>query len=278
VKKQEHSGRLLRTLAAAAIPVAVWGAAENTLLLRVQEYRVPLAGLPRTAVIADLHKRRFGRHNCRLIQTVAAQHPELIVITGDLVSRTVSDLTETAHLMHALRQIAPVLAVTGNHEADLPPTLFLQFRQTAQDCGITLLENETVRIGAWQFAGLHLSPDYYRGGGMFGFKGKRICTANTLTRHLGKCSPHTVLLAHNPLSFPAYAEWGAALTLSGHVHGGAVRLPYVGGLLSPERTFFPRYDKGMFRIGTHRMIVSGGLGKLRLFNPPEILIIQSVCL
>ena len=62
---------------------------------------------------------------------------------------------------------------------------------------------------------------------------------------LGECKEHTVLLAHNPLFFSAYAEWGAALTLSGHIHGGVVRLPGIGGLLSPARRFMPRYAKSM---------------------------------
>ena len=95
----------------------------------------------------------------------------------------------------------------------------------------------------------------------------------TLTHLLGTCRENTVLLAHNPLWFRSYAKWGAALTLSGHVHGGAVRLPLIGGLLSPERAFFPPYDKGYYTDGRHDMIVSGGLGKLRLFNPPEICLI-----
>ena len=254
---------------------ATWAVLENTVLLRVQEYRVPLKGLPRTVVISDLHKRRFGKHNERLIRTVSAQKPALILITGDLISRTVTDLTETELLLRALQKIAPVLAATGNHESDLPPSIYAELRKTAARCGVTLLENQTVRIGDLHFAGLHLTPEYYRGGGLLGFSGKRDCTPQTLTALLGKCRPQTVLLAHNPLWFPAYAEWGAALTLSGHVHGGVIRLPFFGGLLSPERTFFPPYDKGMFRIGTHRMIVSGGLGKLRLGNPPEILVIRS---
>ena len=84
-----------------------------------------------------------------------------------------------------------------------------------------------------------------------------------------------MLLAHTPLFFEAYAAWGARLTLSGHIHGGIVRLPGVGGVLSPERKFLPRYDKGRFVRGDSEMIVSGGLGKLRFGNPPEICVIHS---
>ena len=118
----------------------------------------------------------------------------------------------------------------------------------------------------------------------------------------------TLLLAHNPAYFPAYADWGADLTLSGHVHGGLIRLPFVGGLLAPEVKLFPNYDAGVYTAegtGTRSrqgeegegepiqteangadaqaestaraMIVSRGLGNsgplLRVFNPPEVVVV-----
>ena len=138
-----------------------------------------------------------------------------------------------------------------------------------------LLLNRCVTFRGVRFAGLALPSAYFRGEGRHGYRTKRICTAETLRQYLGTCEENTVLLAHDPLCFPAYAEWGAGLTLSGHVHGGIVRIPGIGGLLSPERKFFPKYDKGKFRRGDSEMIVSGGLGKLRLFNPPEICLLTA---
>ncbi|MBQ8921898.1 MAG: metallophosphoesterase [Oscillospiraceae bacterium] len=263
------------TAAAGAAALGAWAAYENTAMLCVREYRVPIAGLPRLVQISDLHRRRFGEHQCRLLKAAAEQAPELIVITGDLISRTETDFTETARFLRNLCEIAPVLTVCGNHEVDLPPEAYAAYRRAVANSGAVPLDRKMRKIGGVTFAGLHLPPDYYRGGGMLGFTGKRTCTAETLRAQFGECPPGTVLLAHNPLWFPAYAEWGAALTLSGHVHGGAVRLPGIGGVLSPERTFFPRYDKGFFTIGDSAMIVSGGLGKLRLFNPPEICAISA---
>ena len=85
---------------------------------------------------------------------------------------------------------------------------------------------------------------------------------------------YNILLAHNPNYFPVYARWGADLTFSGHIHGGMIRLPLVGGLLSPETLLFPKYDGGSYQIDDKTMILSRGLGRgsmgLRLFNPPEI--------
>lgn len=263
----------LHAAAAGAGLLAGWALLENTAMLRVRRYSVRLPAFPRTAVIADLHKREFGKGNCRLAERVASLHPALILIAGDLISRTVRDFSGTESLVRRLTDIAPVLAIPGNHEADLPAQQYAEFRSCLERAGVTLLENSRVTVNGLAFAGLYLPREYYRGGGRFGYVGKQTCTADTLRELLGDCGENTVLLAHNPLFFPAYAQWGAALTVAGHIHGGAVRLPAVGGLLSPERRFFPKYDRGSFTDGTHRMIVSGGLGKLRLFNPPEILLL-----
>ena len=77
-----------------------------------------------------------------------------------------------------------------------------------------------------------------------------------------------------PLLLDSYAGWGADLVLCGHVHGGLVRLPFLGGVLSPERKFFPKYDKGLYEKDGTKMYVSGGIGKPRLCNPPEINLIH----
>ena len=85
---------------------------------------------------------------------------------------------------------------------------------------------------------------------------------------------YTILLAHNPNYFDVYADWGADLSLSGHIHGGMIRLPLIGGVLSPETLLFPKYDAGVFENGAAKMILSRGLGRgrmgIRLFNPPEV--------
>lgn len=266
---------LLRAAAAVCGSVLGWAAIENTALLRVSRYTADIPGLPRLVQISDLHKRRFGRNQKRLIRKVSALKPEIIVITGDLVSRTVTDFTGTEQLLRQLSAIAPVIAANGNHEGDLTPELYTAFCHAVRRGGAVLLENEAVVCKGIRFAGLFLPRPYFRGGGLLGFSGEKECTAETVTELLGPCAEQTVLLAHNPLFFPAYAEWGAALTLSGHIHGGIIRLPGIGGLLSPARSFMPHYDKGSFRIGDRQMIVSGGLGKLRLFNPPELCLITA---
>ena len=101
-----------------------------------------------------------------------------------------------------------------------------------------------------------------------------------LERILGKPDEeyYNILLAHNPVYFHAYAQWGADLTVSGHLHGGIIRIPGIGGVITPQARLFPRYDAGHFRWKGRDLVVSRGLGthtiNLRIFNPPELSVIR----
>jgi predicted MPP superfamily phosphohydrolase len=86
------------------------------------------------------------------------------------------------------------------------------------------------------------------------------------------------LLAHNPKYFKSYAAWGADLTLSGHIHGGIVQIPFLGGAVSPQVEFFPKYDAGLFHENDKAMILSRGLGthtiNVRINNTAELVSIK----
>ena len=90
--------------------------------------------------------------------------------------------------------------------------------------------------------------------------------------YLGVKQPdtYTILLAHNPLDFDVHAEWGADLSLGGHVHGGLIRLPVINGILSPERRLMPKYKEGVYKKGNSYLVANRGLGRFRIHNPPEI--------
>ena len=93
-----------------------------------------------------------------------------------------------------------------------------------------------------------------------------------------KQDAYTILLAHDPDYFPVYADWGADLTLSGHVHGGMIILPVLGGVVSPMVRLFPKYYRGIYEYENKKMILTGGLGghtlKFRVNNKPEICVIH----
>ena len=89
---------------------------------------------------------------------------------------------------------------------------------------------------------------------------------------------YNILIAHNPVYFSTYEEAGYDLVFSGHVHGGIIRLPIIGGVCSPQVKLFPKYDKGRFDINDSVMILGAGLGThtipIRFNNPPEIVVVK----
>ena len=89
---------------------------------------------------------------------------------------------------------------------------------------------------------------------------------------------YCVLLSHRPDMLDVYAGADVDLVLSGHMHGGQFRLPFVGGLYAPSQGFFPEYDAGHYSKGVTDMIVSRGLGNsafpFRINNRPEIVVVE----
>lgn len=256
------------------ILLAVYAAAENLYILTVR--REKLGSGIKIAHLSDLHRRRFGRGNSRLISRVRAEKPDLIIFSGDLVSRDITDLKCVEKTLGELCKIAPVYTIYGNHEqsisAEMKPGLEAMFARSEA----VMLKNQhtTVSIKGRELKIYGLLENYgvYKKNG--GYRGLDSITADDLEALLGSCPEGEVLLmAHNPFFGEAYAEWGADYTFSGHVHGGIVRLFGVA-MLSPERKFFPKNAKGVYTFGKMKLLVSAGLGKLRLFDPAEIVIYE----
>lgn len=236
--------------------------------------REDLGGDIKIAHISDLHKRKFGRENNRLTAKISAESPDIIMISGDIISRTETDFSVIGSTLGQLCKIAPVYMCVGNHEQSLPEKYREEFFGAVAKNGVILLRNSFAKVRIKErditVFGLEESYDTYKKNGSY--RDLEKIDVDKLNTLLGKCPEGEVmLLAHNPLFGEAYSEWGADHTFSGHVHGGAVRIFGVG-ILSPERKFFPRCSKGIYTYGKMKLLVSAGLGKLRLFDPPEIVI------
>ena len=175
-----------------------------------------------------------------------------------------------------LCKIAPVYMIFGNHEQSISSEKRPEFEAMLERSHVILLKNECSEIN---INGRHLKiygllEDYgvYKKNG--GYRDLDIIKTDDLENLLGTCPDGEVLLmAHNPFFAEAYAEWGAKYTFSGHVHGGAVRIFGIA-MLSPERKLFPKNSKGVYTCGKMKLLVSAGLGKLRLFDPPEIVVYE----
>lgn len=268
---------ILIVLAILIVGVGLIVLEQKRLVVRRQTLR--LSSLPdafdgfRLVQLSDLHKRVYPHGERRLLQKIQQCQPDIIVITGDLVSRFVTDFTERTALLKALRQIAPVYLTLGNHEWDMQPQQMAAYRAMVKQSGCVLLENETAvlqRNGmVCYLAGASLRIGIYHNE-TFQYRDLESYTAADLTADLGAKKGCTILLAHSPFPAESYFTWGADFTLSGHVHGGIVRLPVVGGLLSPERRFLPQYSKGIYEKDGRYLYVNCGIGKLRLGNPSEV--------
>ena len=256
---------------------ALYALMENTVMLRVRHEN--LGGDIKVAHISDLHKRSFGHNNSRICRKIEREAPDIILITGDLVSRDSKNFDIASKTLEQLCRIAPVYMILGNHEKSIHRDNISAFKEVIRKSGAILLKNDCVNLNIKgrkiKLYGLSEKYSTYKKNN--GYRDLDKLTAEDLEKNMGKCPDKKVgneqiwLMAHNPLFGEEYAEWGADYTFSGHVHGGVVRI--LGkGILSPERKFFPKYSKGVYTISKMKLLVSGGLGKLRLFNPPEFVI------
>ncbi len=246
--------------------------AENKLILRTR--REYFGNGIKIAHISDVHKRRFGKNNSRICRLIRRENPDIIFITGDLVSRTERDFSAAETMLENLCKTAPVYMIFGNHEQTLPKEMKREFYKIIKRTGVVLLKNNSSEIEIngrkLHIYGLAENHKIYKNGNSY--RNLDTITLDGINSLIGKCpDTETLLLAHNPFFAEVYSQWGAEYTFSGHVHGGAVRL-FGKGILSPERKLFPPYSKGVFEVGGMKLLVSGGLGKFRLFNPPEIVI------
>ena len=237
-------------------------------------------------LLADLHNHMYGPDNERLLAAIEAQKPDAILVAGDmLIAHTGQSFAPALHLLLKLREKGyPVFYGNGNHEyrmriyPEVYGSMYDDYMTPLRACGVILLENEKAvfeKDGQQvTIYGFELDRKYYKKLGQEKFRKEE------LTQALGtpEDSRYNILLAHNPVYFDDYAHWGADLTLSGHLHGGIIRIPGVGGVITPQARLFPRYDAGHFQKEGRDLIVTRGLGthtvNIRIFNPAELAVVH----
>lgn len=226
--------------------------------------------------LSDLHSKSFGNNNEMLIDMIDKESPNIIVMTGDMVTANEKDFTVFYSLVKELTKKYRVYYVYGNHEGELSLKLKSEITAFLKENGVIVLDNDYISIEKnnekINLYGLCYTQKYYS------YKGgkKHIITENYIKNKLGTIdkNKYNILLTHNPLFFDAYSGYGFDLILSGHVHGGLIRLPFIGGILSPERKFFPQYSAGVYEKGNSKLVVSRGLSRgtkgFRFFNRPDV--------
>lgn len=266
-------------------------------LIEVRTYSVNCRARGKVKIVglADLHGNVLGKDQERIVSRVQAQEPDIIVYLGDMIEKKKAEesIEPLVILTERLVQIAPVYYVDGNHEQGVRntnPDLYKSLNKQLADAGAVQLDNEMVQIAISEERTIlnlcGVSTHYYWGEKEYG-----------LTAELKKKDGINVLICHYPESmfwYEAFNDGGLDLALCGHTHGGLVRVPFKGGLISPEWGWWPPYDLGEYPIYTDTkfrkygggagsaylgtMIISGGLagehGVPRMNNPMEISVIE----
>lgn len=274
-KRPRRRGRGLLFLLALAVLAGLYVHWGNT-ALQTASFSPSCPDLPRGfdgcrfVVLGDLHSTWFGEENKTLLEAVRAQEPEYIFLVGDLLD-AFRDIPQgyAQETAAGLADIAPTYYVTGNHEWAVGNVPELKKALEAQ--GVTVLSNEFVTLERNGDTAVLAGIDDPNG---YADQKSPEALAEEVRAAYGE-DAFWMLLAHRNNYFPEqYSLLGADLVISGHGHGGVIRLPFTDGLLSTDRTFFPSYTAGLYEKNGSMLFVTRGLGNsgptFRLFNRPEV--------
>ncbi|KHD37085.1 phosphohydrolase [Clostridium acetobutylicum] len=259
-------------------------------IFQVVNYKLSSKKLPKEfdgfkiVQLADLHSKEFGEKNSNLIKRIKIINPNVIMVTGDMINDD-ENYDVCINLLKKLSLEYKVYFTVGNHEQNLQlinPHKYNNMMADLMKIKVDVIENGKREIlyknKKINLYGSIMQLRYYRN--MMKKESKNIeFRLEDLEESVGKSdeNAYNILMIHNPIFFNVYDLWKADLVLCGHMHGGMIKLPLIGGVFSPEHTFFPKYCSGRFQHNNTNMIVSRGLGRggfgFRLFNRPELTVI-----
>lgn len=229
----------------------------------------------RIVQVSDLHNNMYGPHQSYLISCIKAAKPDIIVITGDLIDCNTADVDNAMVFINRAVEIAPVFYVSGNHESRvLEKYKDLVIRMN--EAGVTELDNESASLISDEdiitLAGVRDPAfDWSRSSSDSVDAGIKKALEGESREQV------TILLSHRPELISTYSANGLDLVLTGHAHGGQVRLPFIGPLYSPSQGLFPKFTSGLYTDGETQMYVSRGIGNgiapFRFNDGPELAVI-----
>ena len=254
--------------------------------LAVHSYDVTIDRIeqPFTAVLlTDLHGKEFGEGNAELLEKVREQTPDVIFCVGDMIDESADDaeVGRFCSLLKKLGEIAPVYTAYGNHEQSYMKKSGRDLAPQIAETGAVLFDEacDTVEIAGNRIClGGTLGHLY-----LFGRTREQYWNSREvlLMQEMEASGLPTIVLAHLPdtiIFCKAYKDWDIDLFLSGHTHGGIIRIPFVGGLYAPMQGYFPDEDMGYYNYGRVQLVISSGLagyGRIpRIFNMPEVCVLH----
>lgn len=238
--------------------------------------------------LSDLHNRCFGEDQRELLEAVDRVKPDAVMIGGDLMitgkRKDEVNIKPALFLVKKLAEKYPVYYGSGNHESRMEwrkesfGSIANEYWTELEKAGVKRVSGSNrYLIGSdISVAGLEIPEKCYKKRNPVYLK------EGDIQRQLGEADKerYQILLAHTPLMFEQYKNWNADLVLSGHIHGGTIRLPFLGGVMTPQFQFFYKYCGGMFSENGHTLIVSRGLGTHSVnirFNNRAQLVVLKLC-
>jgi hypothetical protein len=243
--------------------------------LTANRIEIPVKGLQknvRIVQLSDIHVERTTRREKDLPTFVEGLNPDMIVITGDYVNESYTNIPETIAdvrvLIDQLHAPLGIYAVNGNVET--PSRL----KEIMKDLDVIVLDNQVIRLTEINDNFVLLGLSFYN----WSFD------SNQLSRMMKNIQPDdfSLLLYHKPDLAYAADEEGVDLYLAGHTHGGQVRLPFYGAIFTNSR-YGKTFEMGLYKLNHTTLYVNRGLGftggvapRVRFLAPPEVLIVDLV--
>lgn len=230
----------------------------------------------RFVLMSDLHSTLFGKGQREILSLVRELRPDHILLAGDIVDEHRPPIH--AHMfLSGVAHIAPTWYALGNHEyrSHCVPAIV----RMVERCGVRALLDSSEQLqtpaGPLLIAGCEDPEKMVQQGKNYSW----LAAMRHSFADIRGSGLFTVLIAHHPEHSALYGKLGFDLAVSGHAHGGQVRIPFLlNGLAAPDQGAFPQYAGGLYWQGSMAHIVSRGTVVYhelpRIFNPPEIAVIE----
>lgn len=223
-------------------------------------------------LLTDLHNRDITK---KIVEITKEEKPDFIVMSGDMINEKVDGYDNFFNLCNELKDYTKYY-VFGNHEENMSDEKQNEYiKKLESNTNVILLNNKVLEMDDINIYGFSPEVKYYMA------STKEKISNKYIEDRIGKIdnSKYNLLISHDPLLYDNYSSIGYDMVLSGHIHGGIINIPFIGGLLSPDFTFFPKYYKGVNTFNNTNVIISRGLGfgymiPIRFFNRAEVVIIK----
>ncbi len=230
----------------------------------------------RIVLVSDLHCKIYGKNQSEIKKKIEAENPDIIALVGDIIDDT-APIEGAKLFLEAIKDTAPIYYVTGNHEIRRGEVV--KIKEFFRTFGVNVLENSMQKVN---IRGVDVIIAGVDDPNIVGYK----CPQSNWDKevynsfsNIKDMEGFKILLSHRPEKADFYNTLPFDLVLSGHAHGGQVRIPFLlNGLYAPQQGFFPKYAGGLYEFENYTLIVGRGVYFNyiipRIFNPPEIVVID----